>query len=137
MGVTAVISRGDEVLLGRRSDNGRLTPLTGIVDPVEEPADAAAREALEEAGVGIGVDRLAWVHQIPRVTYANGDRADYLDLVFACRWLSGEPTPVDGEMTDLGWYDVSRVHEVLDAEMAARVRAALTPGATRFERRAG
>ncbi|MFF7683638.1 NUDIX domain-containing protein [Microbacterium sp. NPDC007973] len=133
VGVTAVICRGDEVLLGRRSDNGRLTPLTGIVDPGEEPADAAAREALEEAGVGIGVDRLAWVHQIPRVTYANGDRADYLDLVFACRWLSGEPTPVDGEMTDLEWYDVSRVDEVLDAEMAARVRAALTPGATRFE----
>ncbi len=65
VGVTAVIVRGNDVLLGRRSDNGRLTPITGIVDPGEEPADAAAREAAEEAGVEIGVDRLAWVHQIP------------------------------------------------------------------------
>lgn len=135
VGVTAVIVRGNDVLLGRRSDNGRLTPITGIVDPGEEPADAAAREAAEEAGVEIGVDRLAWVHQIPRVTYANGDRADYLDLVFACRWVSGEPTPVDGEMTDLGWHPLSKIDDVLDAEMATRVRAGLTPGSTRFERR--
>ena len=40
-GVTAVIIRGGEVLLGRRSDNHALTPITGIVDPGEEPADAA------------------------------------------------------------------------------------------------
>lgn len=133
VGVTAVVRRGDEVLLGRRSDNGRLTPITGIVDPGEEPADAAVREAAEEAGVEIVVDRLAWVYQIPRVTYDNGDRSDYLDLVFECRWLVGEPTPIDGEMTDLGWYAVSRIDEVLDAEMAARVRAGLTPGAARFE----
>lgn len=134
VGVTAVIVRGNDVLLGRRSDNGRLTPITGIVDPGEEPADAAAREAAEEAGVVIDVDRLAWVHQIPRVTYANGDRADYLDLVFACRWVSGEPTPVDGEMTDLGWHPLAKIDDVLDVEMAARVRAGLTPGSTRFER---
>ena len=68
-GVTAVIVRGDEMLLGRRSDNGALTPVTGIVDPGEEPADAACREAHEEAGVVIRVDRLVWVHQIARVTY--------------------------------------------------------------------
>ena len=41
--VTAVVRRGDEVLLVERSDNGRWTPVTGIVDPGEEPAVAAAR----------------------------------------------------------------------------------------------
>ncbi|MFC5789061.1 NUDIX domain-containing protein [Agromyces tardus] len=106
VGVTAVIVRGDAVLLGRRSDTGALTPITGIVDPGEEPADAARREALEEAGVRIRVDRLAWVHQIPRITYANGDQADYLDLTFRCTWLEGEPYPADGEMTDLAWHPV-------------------------------
>ena len=34
-GVTAVIRRGDEVLLVRRADNGRWTPVTGISDPGE------------------------------------------------------------------------------------------------------
>ncbi|KSU54371.1 NUDIX hydrolase [Microbacterium enclense] len=132
VGVTAVIVRDDRVLLGRRSDTGRLTPITGIVDPGEEPADAAVREAEEEAGVRIRAERLAWVHQIPRVTYANGDQSDYLDLTFACTWVSGDPVPVDGEMTEVGWHPVSEIEEILDAEMVARVRAALSAGPTRF-----
>ncbi|MDF2665442.1 MAG: pyrophosphohydrolase including oxidative damage repair enzyme [Microbacterium sp.] len=133
VGVTAVVERDGAVLLGRRSDNGRLTPITGIVDPGEEPADAAVREAEEEAGVRIRADRLAWVHQIPRVTYANGDQSDYLDLVFACTWLSGEPEPVDGEMTEVGWHPVAQLDDALDQEMRARVRAALSLGPARFE----
>ena len=44
VGVTAVIFRDEKVLLGRRSDNGALTPITGIVDPGEEPADAPCLE---------------------------------------------------------------------------------------------
>ncbi len=133
VGVTAVIVREDEVLLGRRADTGALTPVTGIVDPGEEPADAAVREALEEAGVRIRADRLAWVHQIPRVTYANGDRSDYLDLVFRCSWLSGAPRPVDGELTEVGWFDLDDLDEV-DDQMRARITVALTAGPdTRFE----
>lgn len=133
VGVTAVIVRGDELLLGRRSDNGRLTPVTGIVDPGEEPADAAVREAEEEAGVRIRAERLAWVHQIPRVTYDNGDQSDYLDLTFRCEWLSGDPEPVDGEMTEVGWYALADVDTLLDADMRARVLAALGDGSARFE----
>ena len=133
VGVTAVIVHDGQVLLGRRSDTGRLTPITGIVDPGEEPADAAVREAEEEAGVRIRVDRLAWVHQIPRVTYANGDQSDYLDLTFACRWISGDPVPVDGEMTEVGWHPITALDEILDADMSARVRAALDDHPTLFE----
>ncbi len=58
-GVTAVIRRGEEILLVQRSDNHRWTPVTGIIDPGEEPAVCAVREALEETGVEIRVDRLA------------------------------------------------------------------------------
>ena len=124
VGVTAVVVRGDEILLGHRSDNGALTPVTGIVDPGEEPATAAAREALEEAGVVIRVDRLAWVHQIPRITYDNGDQSDYLDLTFRCSWVSGEPYPADGEMTDVGWYGPDELDD-LDEDMRQRVARAL------------
>jgi 8-oxo-dGTP pyrophosphatase MutT (NUDIX family) len=133
VGVTAVVIRGEEVLLGRRSDNGALTPVTGIVDPGEEPADAACREALEEAGVVIRADRLTWVHQIPRVTYENGDRSDYLDLIFRCTWISGDPFPVDGEMTEVGWYRLDDLSEV-DDDMRARIDSALDErGEARFE----
>jgi 8-oxo-dGTP pyrophosphatase MutT (NUDIX family) len=132
VGVTAVILRGDEVLLGRRSDNGALTPITGIVDPGEEPADAASREALEEAGVRIRVDRLAWVHQIPRITYDNGDQADYLDVTFRCTWLEGEPYPADGEMTEVGWRRLDDLGDVSE-EQRTRIAVALAEGDARFE----
>ena len=39
-----------DVLLVRRADNGQWTPVTGIVDPGEEPHVAAVREVLEETG---------------------------------------------------------------------------------------
>ncbi|WP_435527208.1 NUDIX hydrolase [Microbacterium aurantiacum] len=124
VGVTAVVFRDEKVLLGRRSDNGALTPITGIVDPGEEPADAAVRETREEAGVVVRVDRLAWVHQIPRITYGNGDRADYLDLTFRCTWVSGVPEPVDGEMTDVGWFDLHDL-DAVSAEMRRRIAHAM------------
>ncbi|MFE5410297.1 NUDIX domain-containing protein [Microbacterium sp. NPDC056569] len=133
-GVTAVVIRDGEVLLGRRSDNGMLTPITGIVDPGEEPADAAVRETLEEAGVVCRADRLAWVHQIPRVTYANGDQNDYLDLTFRCAWVSGEPYPADGEMTEVGWFDLAALPAEIGADMRRRIESALIgDGAARFE----
>ncbi|QKJ19658.1 NUDIX hydrolase [Microbacterium hominis] len=132
-GVTAVVVRDGQVLLGRRSDNGWLTPITGIVDPGEEPADAAVRETAEEAGVVCRVEHLAWVHQIPRIVYANGDQADYLDLTFRCAWVSGDPYPVDGEMTEVGWYDPTALPE-MNADMRRRVDAALSAsGPARFE----
>ncbi len=43
--VTAVIRRDDQLLLVRRSDNGIWSPVTGIMDPGEEPAACAVREA--------------------------------------------------------------------------------------------
>ena len=134
VGVTAVVLRDDRVLLGRRSDNGHLTPVTGIVDPGEEPADAAVRETLEEAGVHCRVERLAWVHQIPRITYSNGDQSDYLDLTFRCRWVSGEPFPVDGEMTEVGWYDLAALPAFEQDDMRQRIESALTDDhVARFE----
>lgn len=127
-GVTAVVTRGDgddrELLVVRRADNGALTPVTGIIDPGEEPAVAAEREVLEEADVVAVAERLAWVQVLPELTYANGDRAQYLDLVFACRYVSGRPNPADGENTEAFW---ARLDDLPDMHpnMRARIAAAL------------
>ncbi|MEH3088591.1 MAG: NUDIX domain-containing protein [Microbacterium arborescens] len=112
VGVTAIVFRDEKVLLGRRADNGSWQPVSGIVDPGEEPADAAVRECREEADVVVRVDRLALVHQIPRIVYANGDEVDYLDLVFRCTWVSGDPRPADGELTEVGFYDLGQMTDV-------------------------
>ncbi len=112
VGTTAVVFRDEKVLLGKRADNGAWQCVSGIVDPGEEPADAAVRECLEEAGVVVRVQRLALVHQVPRITYANGDQVDYLDLVFRCEWVSGDPHPADGELTEVGFYDLGAMGDL-------------------------
>ncbi|HSF37780.1 MAG TPA: DUF429 domain-containing protein, partial [Nocardioides sp.] len=122
-GVTAVIRRGNEVLLVRRADNGRWTPVTGITDPGEEPAVTAAREAMEETGTRIRVDRLAATSVHPEVIYDNGDRASYLDLTFACTWLEGEAHVADDESSDVRWWPLSSLPEMSDL-MLDRIEAA-------------
>lgn len=103
-GVTAVVLRGDEVLLVRRSDNGQWAPVTGIVDPGEHPAVCASREVFEETGVVASVEALAWVNVSRPVVHANGDHAQYLDHTFKCRYLSGEPHVADDESVEVGWF---------------------------------
>ena len=135
-GVTAVVRRQDEVLLVRRSDNGAWTPVTGIPEPGEEPAVAAVREVLEEAGVTAQVDRLASCSVHGPITHANGDLATYLDLTFACTWVAGEPYVADDESTAVAWvHRDDLVLRRMSEEMLRRIEAALSDElATRFIR---
>jgi len=103
-GVTAVVRRGADVLLVQRSDTGEWAPVTGIVDPGEDPGVAARREVLEETGVEVTVDRLAWVQALPTMTHVNGDRAAYLDHTFACTFVSGDAHVGDDESLAVRWF---------------------------------
>lgn len=124
-GVTAVVRRDDELLLVQRSDNHQWTPITGIVDPGEEPAVAARREALEETGVEIRVDRLASIGVVGPITYANGDRSAYIDHTFACSWVSGEPFVADDESVAVRWCALDDL-PTMSEEMRGRIDAALS-----------
>jgi len=130
-GVTAVVARGDEVLLVRRVDNGEWAPIGGIVDPGEDPAVAAVREVLEETGVVARADRLASTSVMRDVVHVNGDRAAYLDQCFACTWVSGEARVADDESSEVRWWPVDdlppmkpilrdRIEAALSGEQAAR-----------------
>lgn len=123
-GVTAVVLRGTDVLLVRRSDTGAWTPVTGIIDPGEHPAAAAVRETLEEADIEVTAEALAWVGVTAPVTYDNGDRTQYIDIVFRCRYVSGEPYPADGENTEAAWFPLDALPEVSD-DMRWRIRHAV------------
>jgi ADP-ribose pyrophosphatase YjhB (NUDIX family) len=131
-GVTAVVLRdtasgGREVLLVKRADNGAWTPVTGIVDPGEQPAVAAAREVLEEADIVAVAEAVKLVGTLPPMRYANGDRAQYLDLTFRFRYVSGEPCPADGENTAAAWFPLDAMPPMSE-DMATRVASALEPG---------
>ena len=136
-GVTAVVLRealaGREVLLVRRADTGAWTPVTGIIDPGEQPAVAGAREVLEEAGVVAVPEALTSVSAGRPLQYPNGDRSQYLDLTFRFAYVSGEPHPADGENTDARWFATDALPP-MSQDMAARVASAVEPGdVCRFE----
>ena len=124
-GVTAVVVRDDQLLLVRRADNGAWTPVTGIIDPGEQPADAAVREVVEEAGVRVLPERLAGVGVTDVVVYPNGDESQYLDLTFRMGWVDGDPYPADGENTEARWFPLDAL-PAMSAEMTGRIEAALS-----------
>ncbi|GAA1304972.1 MAG: NUDIX hydrolase [Brachybacterium tyrofermentans] len=107
-GVTAFVldPARTRMLAVRRADTGAWTPVTGIIDPGEEPATAAVREVAEEAGVDCTALRLVDVRTHAPITYANGDVAQYLDLCFLCEHDGGEPYPADGENTQAQWFPI-------------------------------
>ena len=124
-GVTAVVVKDDQLLLVRRADNGAWTPVTGIIDPGEQPADAGVREVAEEAGVRVVPQRLASVGVTDVVVYANGDESQFLDLTFLMRWADGDPHPADGENTEARWFPMDAL-PAMSQEMTVRIDAALS-----------
>lgn len=127
-GVTAVVLRerdgAKQILLVRRADTGIWTPVTGIIDPGEQPAHAAAREVVEETSVQAEPTRLARVSVTDEMVYPNGDRCRYLDLTFRFTWIAGEPHPADGENTEARWFAIDDMPEMSD-RMIERITAAL------------
>lgn len=123
-GVTAVVVDRTRVLLVRRSDNGEWAPVTGIIDPEEEPARAAVREVLEETGVVAEVSRLAGVGVSPLRAHANGDLAAYLNLTFRCEYVSGDALVGDDESFEVGWFERDALPDLRE-EHSERIDVAL------------
>lgn len=100
-----------DVLLVRRADNGQWTPVTGIVDPGEEPHVAAVREVLEETGVKVTAAAIVGVGSHGPVTHSNGDQASYMTVQIRCEPLdpSVEPVVGDDENTEAGWFPISQM----------------------------
>lgn len=130
IGVTVIVVRGEagaeEVLLVKRADDGRWTPVTGIVEPGEEPDLAGVRETLEETSVAVEIESLLAVQVTRKIEYPNGDRAQYLDHAFLARVAeegvaarddvgadddsgADEPRPADGENTAAEWVPLADV----------------------------
>lgn len=125
-GATAVIlDAEDRLLLVRRTDNGKWALVSGIVEPGEDPAVALVREVEEETGVVVEAIALAYVDVTPPITYPNGDRAQYLDLTFLCRYVRGTAVIGDEESTDVGWFELHALPEDMTATSRDRLAQTL------------
>jgi 8-oxo-dGTP pyrophosphatase MutT (NUDIX family) len=125
-GVTGVVRDGDRrLLLGRRADNGRWALPSGILEPGEQPATGVLREIEEETGVIAVVEALTSAYTQQPVTYPNGDRSQYLDLCFRCRFVSGSARVNDDESLEVAWFDLDALPAALSASSRFKLERAL------------
>jgi 8-oxo-dGTP diphosphatase len=120
-----VLNNAGEVLLQRATLDGAWAVPGGGMDPGEQPAEATAREILEETGLVIEPYHLVNVCVEEPVQFANGDRVQYLVLTFLCRIRGGELKISDDESLELRFFKPDEMPEVRPAHRG-RVQQALS-----------
>jgi 8-oxo-dGTP pyrophosphatase MutT (NUDIX family) len=101
---TVTIDDHGHVLLGRCPGSDTWTIPGGVIDPGEQPADAAVRECYEETGIIAVPEALTSVTVSGLVTHDSGDLTQHLDITFRCRATGGQPRPCDGEFQYVRWH---------------------------------
>ena len=125
-GVSAVILGDDgRILLTRRRDNGMWAVVSGILEPGEEPGPAALREIDEETSIEAELVRLTSVDVTEKITYPNGDVAQYLDITFLARHVSGTAAVSDDENLAVEWFAVDALPDNLADTSRLRIEHAL------------
>ncbi len=88
--VRGAVFRDQTILLVQASDDGLWSLPGGWADPGESPAEAVARETLEESGFEVRVDRLLALYD--RDKHPHPPMAFHVyKLFFDCSLLGGEP----------------------------------------------
>lgn len=117
----AVVVQGGRLLLIRRrvAEGSLLWQLpAGKVDPGERPAEAAVREALEEAGVSVEPVQLLG----ERVHPDSGWRIVYV----ACRLLAGEARVASPrEVAEVAWVRLGDIRGLIPGGLFGPVQAYL------------
>lgn len=125
-----VINNKGEVLLQRRRDSGAWGLPGGSIDPGEEPADAVVREVFEETGIRVKPERITGIYSGPEytMTYANGDQAVHMVIIFLCSVVSGEPRINDDESLEVYFFPINDLPDIpvrarLDRALSGNIRA--------------
>jgi 8-oxo-dGTP pyrophosphatase MutT (NUDIX family) len=111
------------VLLGRYPELDTWTIPGGVIDPGEQPADAAVRECYEETGIIAVPEALTSVTVSGLVTHDSGDLTRHLDITFRCRATGGDPRPGDGEFQDVRWHHADALPTLPSYELGILAQA--------------
>ena len=78
----------------------------GLIEPGEQPADAAVRETWEETGLMVEITGVVGVYGGAdlMIDYANGDKASYIATIFRGKIAGGDMRPDGREILDLRYF---------------------------------
>lgn len=109
VGSGVILYRETKILLQKRSDDACWGKHGGIMDYEETAENTCRREVYEETGLKVGKLTLFGVYTGKEMTvnYPNGDIANYTDIVYVSDDFSGEITLIDGEASELEWFDAN------------------------------
>ena len=113
VGASVFIYRDGEVLLQRRSDNGRWGLHGGCMELGESTEQTARRELFEETGLVAGKLEFLCVFSGAGMdhVYPNGDQVQIVDVSYVCRDFSGELHPQSDEVIELKWFSLDAIPE--------------------------
>ena len=111
VGAGAIIVRDDEVLLQRRSDNGKWAIHGGCMELHESTEETMLREVYEECGIKPTKYELFNVYSGEDVhnIYPNGDECYFVNVVYLVTEWEGELKKQDSEVTELKWVKVTEL----------------------------
>ncbi|MGW7312642.1 NUDIX domain-containing protein [Streptomyces sp. NPDC054865] len=121
--VTAfVVNDADEILMERRSDNGRWGMPGGVQEIGENISGTVAREVLEETGISVEVIGLVGIFTDPGhvIEFSDGEVRQEFSLCFRARPVSGD-IRVSSESFEVRWIPRTDV-ESLDMSPTTRLR---------------
>jgi 8-oxo-dGTP pyrophosphatase MutT (NUDIX family) len=83
----------------------------GLIEPGEQPADAAVRETWEETGLLVELTNILGVYggRDLIIDYPNGDRTAYIGTIFRGRVTGGMIRPDGEEILEVGYFTQEEV----------------------------
>jgi 8-oxo-dGTP pyrophosphatase MutT (NUDIX family) len=116
----AIIVHDDQmrVLLCLHHDKRIWVAPGGLIEPGEQPADAAVRETWEETGLLVEITGILGVYggEDIVIDYPNGDRAAYISTIFRGR-VTGGTMRADGEETlDVKYFAQDELRQIPHAK---------------------
>ncbi|MDH6577573.1 NUDIX domain-containing protein [Kitasatospora sp. MAP5-34] len=121
--VTAfVVNEQDELLLERRSDNGRWGMPGGVQEIGESIADTVTREVLEETGIEVDVVGLVGIYSDPGhvIAFSDGEVRQEFSICFRAHPVGGR-IRVSPESFEVRWVPRSEL-DTLDMSPTTRLR---------------